>query len=95
MSVLRYRVDPRDMPAEKVARRLGLSPAEFNVVKERLYARGFPRPDPDTAMYDSKAAEIWMDRRSGLTGAGQEREAPGSIRARLEGWNGGKARSGD
>lgn len=90
--MLRFRVDPRDMPAEKVARRLGLSLACFDEVKGRLYARGFPPPDPDTGLYDLKAVELWMDRRSGLTATGPEREAPSSIRARLEGWNGGKAR---
>jgi hypothetical protein len=92
MSALRFRVDPRDIPAEKVARRLGLLLDVFNDLKGRLYGRGFPRPDPDTGLYDLKAIEIWMDRRSGLTATGPEREAPGTIRARLEGWNGGKAR---
>ncbi len=93
--MLRFRVDPRDMPAEKVARRLGLSVARFDQVLERLYSRGFPRPDPDTGMHDSKAVELWMDARSGLTATTSGREPPGSIRARLGVWDGGKARQGD
>jgi len=67
---IRYPIDPRDIPAEKVARRLHLTLAEFLSLKERLFARGFPRPDPDTGNFDSVAIERWMDARSGLVPAG-------------------------
>jgi hypothetical protein len=63
---IRFPVSPRDIPAEKVARRLHLTLAEFLEVKDRLSARGFPHPDPDTGHYDSVAIERWMDARSGL-----------------------------
>lgn len=63
---LRFPIDPRDVPASKAARRLGLTLAEFNHVKADLFARGFPKPDPTTGNYDLKAIERWQDARSGL-----------------------------
>ena len=47
------------MPAEKVARRLHLTPQRFEACKMRLFMRGFPRPDPDTGMYDLEAVDRW------------------------------------
>ena len=67
---IRFPVDPRDIPSEKVARRLHLTLSEFEALKERLYARNFPMPDPDTGNFDSVAIERWMDARSGLATAG-------------------------
>jgi hypothetical protein len=64
---IRHRVDPRDVPAEKAARRLGLTSTAFAELSDLLFARGFPRPDPTTGLYDLKAIEDWMDRRSNLT----------------------------
>jgi hypothetical protein len=66
-SSIRCRVDPRDVPAEKAARRLHLTLAGFESVKADLFARGFPKPDPTTGMYDLLAIEAWMDARSGLS----------------------------
>ena len=63
---LRYRIDPRDVPASKAARRLGLTVVEFNRLKPDLFARGFPKPDPTTGNYDLKAVDAWQDARSGL-----------------------------
>jgi hypothetical protein len=67
---IRYAIDPRDIPAEKVARRLHLTLSEFLSLTQRLFARGFPHPDPDTGNFDSVAIERWMDARSGLSTAG-------------------------
>jgi hypothetical protein len=64
---IRHRVDPRDVPALKAARRLGLTLAAFEAAKADLFARGFPRPDQTTGMYDLKALDVWMDERSHLT----------------------------
>ena len=64
---IRYAVHPRDVPSQKAARRLHLTLAEFDLVREELFARGFPRPDPTTGMYDLKAIAAWQDRRSPLT----------------------------
>jgi hypothetical protein len=63
---LRCRVDPRDVPAAKAARKIGLTLVEFDRVKAELFARGFPTPDPTTGLYDLKAIEVWRDVRSGL-----------------------------
>lgn len=54
MAELRYRVDPGDVPAEKAARRLGLTLAEFNAVLPRLLSRGFPEANP------TRATTTWM-----------------------------------
>ncbi len=54
---LRYRIDPRDVPPVKAARRLGLTLAAFEAILKRLLARGFPAPDPDTGNFDMKAVE--------------------------------------
>lgn len=87
---IRLRVDPRDVPAEKAARRLGLTLASFEQIRDRLFARGFPRPDPDTGLFDLKAVEDWMDRRSGLTSNLAARDASAVVKARLEAMRGGK-----
>jgi hypothetical protein len=63
---IRYRVDPRDVPPAKVARRLHLTLAEFEAKKVEMFARGFPAPDPTTGMYDLRAIDAWMDARSSL-----------------------------
>jgi hypothetical protein len=90
-SSIRLRVDPRDVPADKAARRLGLTLAAFEDVKDRLFARGFPRPDTDTGLFDLKAIDDWMDRRSGLTSNLAARDASTVVKARLEAMRGGKA----
>src|SRR5690606_9130818 len=39
---IRFQVDPRDVPPEKAARRLGLTLERFEDLLPRLLARGFP-----------------------------------------------------
>ena len=56
---IRYRVDPRDVPPEKAARRLHLTLACFNELLPNLIKRGFPEPDPDTGMFDLDAIDLW------------------------------------
>jgi hypothetical protein len=68
-SPVRFSVDPRDLPPEKIARRLHLALVEFLALKSELKSRGFPEPDRSTGMYDSVAVERWMDARSHLTAA--------------------------
>src|SRR5262245_9469433 len=63
---IRFPVDPRDVPPEKAARKLHLTLVQFNELLPDLYARGFPRADPTTGMYDLKAIDAWQDARSGL-----------------------------
>jgi DNA-binding IclR family transcriptional regulator len=84
MTSIRFPVDPRDVPAVKAARRMGLTEAEFHELRDRLFARGFPRPDPDTGLYDLKAIDDWMDRRSGLTKLATARDAADVVSRRLE-----------
>ena len=67
-SAIRYSVAPRDVPPQKAARRLHLTLDQFDLLREDLFARGFPRPDPTTGMYDLVAIDGWMDARcKGLT----------------------------
>lgn len=81
---MRFRVDPRDVPADKAARRLHLSPAEFARALPSLLDRGFPCPDPTTGMYDLKAIDEWMDRRhAGLTGPAAPRNSEALALARI------------
>jgi hypothetical protein len=61
---IRFRVEPRDVPAVKAARRLHLTLAQFEAKKEELFARLFPRPDPTTGMYDLVAIGAWQDARN-------------------------------
>jgi hypothetical protein len=60
---IRYRVDPRDVPPEKAARRLHLTLARFNELLPNLNKRGFPEPDPDTGMFDLDAIDLWRKSR--------------------------------
>jgi hypothetical protein len=56
---IRYRIDPRDVPAKKAARRLHLTLARFNELLPKLIKRGVPEPDPDTGMFDLDAIDFW------------------------------------
>ncbi|HMF06066.1 MAG TPA: hypothetical protein VKE72_03515 [Methylocella sp.] len=60
---MRFRVQPRDVPRDVIARRLGLSEAQFESCYANLIARGFPGPDPDTGNFDMHAVERWCDAR--------------------------------
>ena len=60
---IRYRVDPRDVPPEKAARRLHLTLARFNELLPNLIKRGFPESDPDTGMFDLDAIDLWRKSR--------------------------------
>ena len=64
-SPIRFRVDPRDVPAEKAARRLHLTLAEFEAKLPDLLGRSFPLQDPSTGMYDLAAIDEWMTARHG------------------------------
>jgi hypothetical protein len=79
-SRVRFRVDPRDVPAEKAARRLHLTTAEFRAKLPALLTRGFPQSDPTTGMFDLAAIDQWMSARHnaaayGLTSAPRPRNA--------------------
>jgi hypothetical protein len=59
----RFRVDPRDVPPEAAAKRLGKTLADFMAALPNLIERGFPRPDPDTGNFDLYAIDRWCDAR--------------------------------
>jgi hypothetical protein len=63
-NMIRYRVDPGDVPPEKAARRLHLTLDEFNKRMPNLLLRGFPSADPDTGMFDLDAIDQWRKLRS-------------------------------
>ena len=70
---MRYRIESRDVPPEEAARRLGVKPNIFADKLPNLFARGFPRPDPDTGNFDLQAIYRWMDSRNPhLFGVGAE-----------------------
>ena len=85
---MRFRVEPRDVPAEMAARRLGKSVAEFDAVLPNLIARGFPKPDPDTGHFDLVAIDKWCDARHAHLFSGnaamQARDASEVARERIE-----------
>jgi len=47
---MRFRIEPRDVPLEVAARRLGKARAELEAMLPDLLARGFPQADPTTAI---------------------------------------------
>jgi hypothetical protein len=85
---MRFRIEPRDVPPEIAARRLGKSPADFQSVLPRLIARGFPEADPDTGNFDLDAIDAWRHKRHPhlfLTEATCARDAKSVVNARLGG----------
>jgi hypothetical protein len=73
---MRFRVEPRDIPPEQAARRLGKTLAEFNTALPNLLARGFPAPDRDTGNFDLHAIDRWCDsRHAHLFGGGSTMQA--------------------
>jgi hypothetical protein len=88
---IRFRIEPRDVPPEMAARRLGKSLAEFEAILSRLIARGFPAPDPDTGNFDLNAIDRWCDaRHAHLFGSTtlQARNARDVATARIEAMRG-------
>jgi hypothetical protein len=51
--------DRGDVPPGKVAQRLGLSLADFELRRPDLHSRGFPPPDPTTGCYCIEAVDRW------------------------------------
>jgi hypothetical protein len=84
---MRYRVEPRDVPQQAAARRLGLTSAEFEARYQNLIARGFPAPDPDTGNFDLHAIDRWCDARHPHLFGGstmQARDASDVVQRRIE-----------
>lgn len=60
---------PRLMTALDVATYLNRSEQWFAHKRPQMEAAGFPRPDPLLGLYDQRAVDQWLDRRSGLVAA--------------------------
>jgi hypothetical protein len=85
---LRFRVEPKDVPAHAAARRLGLTEADFARHLPILLARGFPAPDATTGHFDLDAIDEWRRRRHPglfLTSPGEARDARAVVKGRLAG----------
>jgi hypothetical protein len=83
---MRFHIEPRDVPLEVAARRLGKTRAELEAVLPDLLARGFPQPDPTTGNFDLAAIDRWCDARyPHLFGDGgmQARDARDVVQDRL------------
>lgn len=80
---IRFKVVPRDVPADKAARRLHLTLAEFERKLPELFERGFPRPDPTTGMYDLDAIDRWMTERHRHLDQGTGKDARLVVKERL------------
>jgi hypothetical protein len=63
---IRLAVEPRLVPAQKAARRLHLTEAEFREKLPELLRAGFPTACSITGHYDLKAIDGWLDRRAGI-----------------------------
>jgi hypothetical protein len=81
---IRFRIEPRDVPMSKAARRLHLTLDEFRSKLPSLLQRGFPPPDPTTGHFYLPAIDKWMEARPGLTTANGERDDSALIDERLE-----------
>jgi hypothetical protein len=84
----RFRIDPRDVPQEAIAWRIGLTEQQFIARYPNLKERGFPAPDPDTGLYDMPAVDRWCDARNphlfGGDGVMQARDARMVAKERIE-----------
>lgn len=87
---LRFSVDPRDIPPEKAARRLGLTLERFLELLPQLLRRGFPASDPDTGNYDLDAIDAWRSARHSryLQSVQSPAQSSGVVSARLEAMRG-------
>ena len=65
MSRARTVPEAGDVPVAIVAQRMGFGTdtRAFLLTLERLYARGFPQPDPDTGMFPIEAVDRWRQLR--------------------------------
>jgi hypothetical protein len=60
---MRFHIEPRDIPPQMAARRLGLSLEQFEEKLPALLQRGFPAPDETTGRFCIEAIDQWRLRR--------------------------------
>jgi hypothetical protein len=63
---IRFAIEPRLVPAQKAARRLHLTEAEFRQKLSDLLRAGFPAACSIAGHYDLKAIDAWLDARAGI-----------------------------
>ena len=83
---LRFQIEPRDVPFEMAARRMGQTVAQFREALPLLLARGFPKPDETTENFDLDAIDEWCRRRHPelfLISSEQARDARAVVNDRL------------
>jgi hypothetical protein len=82
-----FHVEPREVRATIAAQRMGLKAAKFVQLLPNLVARGFPKPDPDSGLFDLVAIDKWCDARHahlfGGSAAMQARDAGTVARERI------------
>lgn len=66
---VRFPIQPRMVPPEKVARRLGVTAAVFAEKRQALESAGFPKAEPVLGNYCLEAVDNWIDLKAGLTRA--------------------------
>jgi hypothetical protein len=82
-SPIRFKIEPRDVPPSKAARRLHLSLEDFRLKLPELRKRGFPSPDPTTGNYYLPAIDQWMASRTALTLSNEPRNDEALINERI------------
>ncbi|RWM29462.1 hypothetical protein [Mesorhizobium sp.] len=82
---IRFVIEPRMVPPEKIARRLGVSPAVFDAKRVELEAAGFPKPDRVLGNYCLEAVDKWIDAQAGLTRADDPSSAQAAMLAAVRG----------
>jgi len=83
LSPIRFKIEPRDVPPSKAARRLHLSLEDFRLKLPELRKRGFPSPDPTTGNYYLPAIDQWMASRTALTLSNEPRNDEALINERI------------
>ena len=83
---VRFQIEPRDVPFQMAARRMGRTDAQFREDLPSLLARGFPKPDETTENFDLDAIDEWCRRRHPelfLISSEQARDARAVVNERL------------
>lgn len=84
---MRFHVQPRCVPPQVAARRLGLTLAQFQDAVGTMRQSGFPLPDPVTGHYDLEAIDRYIERRNpelfGMVTSGEAVTDHNVIRGRL------------
>lgn len=72
---VRFKIDPRMVSPEKVARRLGITVPAFENKLPELLAAGFPAVEPITGNYVLEAVDRWINRVGELDEAAEMKRA--------------------